>query len=980
MTTPAATAAPPFPPGLPREASGDRPLALVEGRVWIVRSGRVDVFATRMKGGEPDGARTHLFRVEAGGPVFGVTGAEAAGDGLALIAVGSTGTELGEVALEEVRALAAAEGTRRAAAETLSAWVEHLHRGVGGARQRKVRSLAPGEEAAVEAGAIVQADGRVAWAQALEGKSLLMGRADAAVEPGETLPLARGAWLEAATAGRLVMRTTEEVLADPASREAAWRAVERMHALLLAATEERIAAAHEAERRRQALRAREAGSIMNASLAQLAATLEPSGPRGPAMRLRAPGDASREDHLFAAFRLVAGAMGIPLDQVVPPDAGLRIDPLDALAQASRVRIRRVVLNPGWWESDVGPLLGTLAEGKRPVAILPTARGGYEIFDPAARTTVAVTPESAATLGPFASALYRSFPAERLTPWAVLRFGLHESRADLATILLAATTMAALGLITPMATGLLFDAIIPSAEPGQMVQLTAVLLICAVATSIFQVVRGLALLRLETRMGTSVQAAVWDRLLALPIPFFRDYSAGDLAVRAMGVEEIRRTLSGAALAGLLSGLFSLANFALLVYYDAWLAATASVLVATALAASAGISWMQLRSQREIVRIRAKASGMVLQLLAGIAKVKMVGAEVQAFGVWARLFSEQRIRRYRTRTLGNRLAVFNAAFPLLCTVVLFWSMMRRGEGEDAMSTGQFLAFLAAFNLCLAGALAASKALIDSLLVIPLYEQVKPILETLPEVAPGRNHPGELSGAVELQHVHFRYTEDGPPILRGVSVRIRPGEFVAFVGPSGSGKSTLFRLLLGFETPESGGVYYDEQDIFGLDIQAVRRQIGVVLQAGKLMPGDIFTNIVGSSLATMDDAWEAARMAGLDEDIRQMPMGMHTMLSEGGGTLSGGQRQRLLIARAVVHRPRILLFDEATSALDNRTQAIVSRSLEQLQATRVVIAHRLSTIVNADRIYVVVAGSIVESGTYSELLEKGGVFAEMAKRQLA
>jgi ATP-binding cassette subfamily C protein len=215
--------------------------------------------------------------------------------------------------------------------------------------------------------------------------------------------------------------------------------------------------------------------------------------------------------------------------------------------------------------------------------------------------------------------------------------------------------------------------------------------------------------------------------------------------------------------------------------------------------------------------------------------------------------------------------------------------------------------------------------------------------------------------------------------VSFHVKAGEFVAFVGPSGSGKSTVLRLLLGFEEPESGAIYFDGQELAGLDLQAIRSQIGVVLQNGRLMSGDIFTNIVGSSLATIDDAWEAARMAGLDLDVKRMPMGMHTVVSEGGGTLSGGQRQRLMIARALLRRPTVLFFDEATSALDNRTQAIVGESLDRLHATRIVVAHRLSTIMHADQIYVMEGGRIVERGNYGELMENKGLFSELAKRQL-
>jgi ATP-binding cassette subfamily C protein len=327
-----------------------------------------------------------------------------------------------------------------------------------------------------------------------------------------------------------------------------------------------------------------------------------------------------------------------------------------------------------------------------------------------------------------------------------------------------------------------------------------------------------------------------------------------------------------------------------------------------------------------------------------------------------------------------AAFNAGFPTAAYMLVFWAAVEPLTVTHAMRTGDFLAFMSAFGICLTSIVTTSNALLAILLAAPLYEQARPILVTLPEVDGAKEDPGQLTGNVDVEHVDFRYDEDGSLVLRDLTVHAKSGEFVAFVGPSGSGKSTILRLLLGFETPEAGSIYYDGRELGGLDLRALRRQIGVVLQSGRLMTGDIYTNIVGSAPVPLDAAWEAARMAGFADDIRQMPMGMHTVISEGGGTLSGGQRQRLMIARAIVHRPRILLFDEATSALDNRTQAIVSASLERLQATRIVIAHRLSTIMHADRIHVVQRGELVQCGNYDELMRQGGLFAELAARQIA
>jgi ABC-type bacteriocin/lantibiotic exporter with double-glycine peptidase domain len=268
---------------------------------------------------------------------------------------------------------------------------------------------------------------------------------------------------------------------------------------------------------------------------------------------------------------------------------------------------------------------------------------------------------------------------------------------------------------------------------------------------------------------------------------------------------------------------------------------------------------------------------------------------------------------------------------------------------------------------------------LIAIPQFSRIRPLIASAVEISEDRKPPGELSGSVELSRVTFRYVSGGPPILDNVTLRMAPGEYVALVGPSGSGKSTIFRLLLGFEKPEQGAVFFDGKAIETLDISGVRRQMGVVLQNGQLASGSIYDNICGGVQLPLSQAWDAARLAGLEADIKAMPMGMHTVIAEGVSTISGGQRQRLMIARAIVRRPRILLFDEATSSLDNQAQAIVSESLARLNVTRIVIAHRLSTVRQADRIVVLVDGKIVQAGSFAELSGSSGVFADFARRQL-
>jgi NHLM bacteriocin system ABC transporter ATP-binding protein len=538
----------------------------------------------------------------------------------------------------------------------------------------------------------------------------------------------------------------------------------------------------------------------------------------------------------------------------------------------------------------------------------------------------------------------------------------------------------LGMVPAVATGMLFNTVIPGAQRSQLLQLTWVLLACAASMGLFALAQGIALLRIEGRAGSSLQSAVWDRLLGLPLSFFRPYTSGDLAVRAMSIDGIRQNISGSTVTALLGGFLALGNYGLMFWYSWRMALWATLIIAVVLAVTVAGSYLQLRPQREAMKLQSKSAGIVLQLLTSIAKLRVAGVEVPAFALWVRRFSEQRRLQYRARWISNWVTAFGAVVPVVSYLILFYIALPLISESHSLGTGDFLAFLSAFTASSSALLGTSLALLATLNTIPLYEQARPILEAVPEVDVGKADPGVLTGDIEVQHAMFRYQQDGPVVLRDVSFHIQPGEFVAFVGPSGSGKSTLLRLLLGFETVEAGAVYYDGQEMGGLDVQALRRQIGVVLQSGRLMSGDVFTNIIGSAAATLDEAWEAARMAGLAEDIEAMPMGMHTVISEGGGTLSGGQRQRLLIARAIVNRPRILFFDEATSALDNRTQAIVSASLERLQATRIVVAHRLSTIVNADRILVLERGRLVQSGTYAELMAQKGLFAELAKRQIA
>jgi NHLM bacteriocin system ABC transporter ATP-binding protein len=682
------------------------------------------------------------------------------------------------------------------------------------------------------------------------------------------------------------------------------------------------------------------------------------------------------DTLLAAVRLIADHQGMRVRR--PEESRLSDDPLRAIARASRFPLRDVALAGEWWRQDSGPLLAYLKVGNQPVALLPISPRRYVMVDPVTGVRTAVTHEVAASLHTTATMLYRPFPDGPITFAAMIKFGCQGGRRDLTQLALAGIMGGLLSLVVPLATTWLFSTVIPSGDRLQLANLAIVLIVSALAIAMFRLTRAFAVLRLRGGQLSAIQFALWDRLLRLPAWFFRRYTAGSLATRALGINVMQQILSATIVDSALSVVFSAFSLALLFYYDATLALITVLFFGLVLGVVFVALSAQLRHQRALQQAQIRIAGLTIQLFAGIAKLRIAGAEDRLFSVWNDNFMVQRQATVRARSVANGLAALMSAIPILGSVLLFATVTK--GGHVSLSAGTFLGFNAAFVQFLAAILTMAATLTAIVAAIPILENVRPILEEATEVDSTKADPGELSGDVAVDHLLFRYGAEGSLILDDLSFRARPGEFIAIVGPSGSGKSTIFRLLLGFERPTAGSILYDGRNLSGLDVEAVREQVGGVLQDGQVAPDDIFTNIAGSTRATREDVWEAARLAELADDILQMPMRMHTVVSEEGTTFSRGQRQRLMIARALVSKPKILLFDEATSALDNRTQAAIMKNLAQLQVTRIVIAHRLSTVVDADRIYVLEGGKVVDSGTYSELMRESRHFAEFAKRQLA
>ncbi|MGW2499390.1 NHLP bacteriocin export ABC transporter permease/ATPase subunit [Streptomyces pseudogriseolus] len=688
--------------------------------------------------------------------------------------------------------------------------------------------------------------------------------------------------------------------------------------------------------------------------------------------------AADADATYAACELVARAAGISLAPPAQSGTGAdRLDPVEQVALASRLRTRVVRLEGRWWRDDVGPLVGRRALSGAPVALL-WRRGGYVAVHPSTGRETPVEKANAEEFEPRAVMFYRPLPERGLSPLRLVRFCMGGTRGDLTGLVLSGLVTVVLGALVPLATGRVLGEYVPKAQTDLIVQVCLAVILSSVVAAAFMLLQNLTLLRLEGRVEATLQPAVWDRLLRLPTRFFTERSTGELASAAMGISAIRRMLAGVGPTVTQSVTVGAVNLALLLWFSVPMALAAMGMLVVIAGVFLGLGLWQVRWQRRLVVLTNKLNNQAFQTLRGLPKLRVAAAENYAYAAWASQFARSRELQQKAGRIKNLTAVLGAVYLPLCTLGMF--MLLAGPARGSMTAAEFLTFNTSVTMVLTSVTQLTGSFVSAVAALPLFEQIKPVLDATPEVRVASTRPGPLTGAIEARRVSFRYTDDGPLVLDDVSFEARPGEFVAVVGPSGCGKSTLLRLLIGFDRPLSGSVLYDGQDLAALDRSAVRRQCGVVLQHAQPFTGSIMDVICGSEPYTPDEAMAAAEMAGLAEDIRRMPMGLHTIVS-GSGAVSGGQRQRLMIAQALIRRPRILFFDEATSALDNETQRTVIESTKALRATRIVIAHRLSTVLDADRVVVMEAGKVVQQGTPAELLaDTRGRLHELVRRQLA
>ncbi|GAB1420187.1 NHLP bacteriocin export ABC transporter permease/ATPase subunit [Anaerolineales bacterium] len=951
----------------PLEIGNHKPIILDDPeQILLINEGYVDIFAIRRDGKDARSTRRFLFRVHKGQAIIGIAFNETVSE-LGILAVGNRNTWISKISRPDFEKLLVDAELGISAQRMLDEWLLGFTSSLAGETAlREIHFLKGNQTTQLAEGEICRPRKGVMWVQILTGVGQFLSVPELPLMTmDDFLPLTPDSWLYAFRPSEIIVFDTEHFLTQGFN----WYYIHNFHRLALNIVLWKVQEDEDLQIKRMEDRLKQDSYYLDNAMRQLGTILDPHLATG-------------FDRLDWGNSDIAKAMDL-IGRYLAVDIRKRPDPIDgkteeqsieSICRASGLQFRQVSLRDDWWKKDNGPILAFYGEEALPVALIPESTGAYKIFLPDHNRLSRLNPEIEGQLLRNAYTFYRVLPLKRLSGRDLLNFGFKDTRRDGWTLVFMGILIGILSLSVPIVTGLIFDYVIPVADVSLLTQLVILLILIAISASIFQIVQNIAVLRTETRVDHSLQSAMWDRLLNLPPPFFHRFSAGDLSSRVLAISSIRRLLSGTVTSTFLSGIFSIFSFLLLFVIDAQLALAASGLVLIAVLMTLYSGYRKMLYQRQIADIKGRISGLVFQLIAGIAKIRIAGVEKRVYSLWALLFQEQKQLSYRAGSIENILTVFSQVYPLIASALIFVMVSRL-----SLSTGTFLAFNVAFTQFLLSGLALSTAALSVLMVIPDYERMRPIMETLPEFDDSNANPGELSGQIEISRVSFRYQADSPLVLDDISVQIKPGDFVAIVGPSGSGKSTLLRLLLGFERVASGAIFYDGQDLNGLDIRSVRRQLGVVLQDGQLMTGDIFTNIVGMSSLTLEDAWEAARMAGLAQEIEEMPMSMHTVVSEGGTTLSGGQRQRLLIARAIAQKPKILFFDEATSALDNRTQSVVTESLDRLDSTRVVIAHRLSTIINADQIIVMDKGKIVQQGNYETLVKTQGLFVDLAKRQL-
>ena len=956
--------------------AGNLPVQLDDtDSVWFIDQGTVDLFLLEFKDGVEVAAPQHLLRRETGRLVPGVAPDEQdeeRGTRLSLVAKGRPGTLLKRLPaslLSEVDPAELADQVDSwliAVTDTLSRFVNRRPRPATLAEPDLTRDLSP---------CTLSVGRGVVWvSEPAHGASLYMDMIDRAELAGTgdprqaAIPLTRTSWLSLSVRATVSTRSTRTL----AQQGTLVSALASFHG---------IAFALERLNRRLAM-------VDDANLERVRTSSRRTAESAARQRLFNLYDlpVDREAHvedtaLADALRIIGHHQGI--DFRMPVRSGLSDSPIGIVdvLEASCVRGRRVHLEveDRWWRGDSGAMLAFRAEDDQPVALLPGGLGRYREIDPVSKRRVRITADRARALKKDAWVFYRPLPSGSVKPAELLGIALHGSAPDLARLVLAGLPGGLARLLPALALGFVANHVVAGGSADALHAVVAALAGFGLLGALLHLLQGTALMRLEGRSASRVEAAFWDRLMRLPPRILHRRPAGDLAMSGMTFQNLRDGLQGVVADSLLSIIFLLPVLGVIFFYDAALGAIALAFSVGSLLVTVAIGLCQGAPNGRIISASRRVSGHLFQVVGGIAKLRVENAEGSAFAIWARHYREQKRAELELGALEGHARAFGASLPFLAAGVLLFAVA--AVSDRSVPVGDFLVVYAVFIAFQSAIARLGESFGTVAAMVPAFEQMRPLLAAVPEAEIGGETVERLGGEILFDHVSFRYDPEGPLILDDVTIRAAPGEFVAIAGESGAGKSTLFRLALGVDRPSAGAVYYDGRDLRHLNLKQVRRKIGAVPQSVQLHPHDLWDNIVAHhEEVSIGEVWQAARSAGIEREIKAMPMGMMTMVGSGGAVVSGGESQRVTIARSLIGSPRVMLLDEATNWLDNESQAEVMQNLARLTSTRLVIAHRLSTLEQADRIYVMQAGRVVQSGSFTDLMEVDGGFRELVRRQIA
>lgn len=951
-----------------------RPLLLSSDSVYFIESGSVNLFYSSVNDTTSTGSRTYIASYDTNDLLFSIPGISCDSKDFCLIAYPLPNSRIYKLK-QPLADLLVDNDLSSCVLEKLYHWINKLSLSlIIEGKPPFLCRVVSNQEIESNKGSfslyektIFKTEHELIWISLKKGICYICNNQNYVIQEGDIFPLHRDLWLNCKDEVSIEFQSTENIIRDTNFFLYLKKFYEHFFRALNFSIKHNKNAALE---KRKSLAKLESNAVEKSEeeLISLGAKIEKNIIRLSSELLLSP--------CIASMKILGKSLNISFKFPETIPAHLSEDKLLCyLLEYSSVFYRKVTLQEEWWKSETINMIVFYKNNNLPTALIYNKRKGYLLYNFNKNTCLPINKNDILSLKSYGYAVYPQFSSKKITIKDIIRLAFMGLKWEFLIVLAAGLFTGLISLIQPYVTGIIFNSIIPLADYFQLYQIGVILTTAAITSIIFSAGNSLLFLRVRTFSEYYLQSALIGRMLKLPTTFFKNFSSGDLTQRVMGIATIRKVLADNVTTALFSLIFISPNLVFMFYYSWQLSLIGVGFVLLFFLVLAVIGVISCKNAKNQIQIEGELSGFMIQLLNGINKIRHSISENRVFIKWVSRFAEE--NRWGIRSMNNNrfLSVFNSFYVVLITCLFFYLV--GSQWRSSFNVGTYLAFNSAFTAFMEAMIGFSGVISSVVTVVPLYKRLKPVLDATPESDSNLKIPEELDGSLELNHISYRYDEESALVLRDINIVVPPGKFIAIVGPSGAGKSTIIRLLLGFEKPESGCIFYSRQDISTINCRELRKQIGTVLQSGALISGSIYENIAGASELSIEDAWRAAAMAGCEKDIQDMPMGMHTIV--GDSTLSGGQRQRILIARALSKRPKIIIFDEATSALDNETQAQVADSLKKLNVTRVIVAHRLSTIEHADNIYVLDKGQIVQQGTYKELINKVGLFNTLAKRQM-